>query len=86
MNRDGVYHRNNLLQKHRDELKNSILAKADLALSRLPTTGSGEKDLIINSIIARLQKILNIIKSISNKTMASTGQKNIKKNILALMS
>ena len=57
---DGSDHRNNLLQKHRDELKNSILAKADLALLRLPTTGSGEKDLIINSIMARLQKIENM--------------------------
>ena len=41
----------------RDKIKNNILAKADLELLRLPTTGSGEKDLIINSIMARLQKI-----------------------------
>ena len=54
---DGSDHWNNLIQERRDRIKNNILAKADLELLRLPTTGSGEKDLIINSIMARLQKI-----------------------------
>jgi len=45
------YHRNNVLQSRRDELKDSICKKYDLAFLPLPTTGSNE--------IAKIRSMLN---------------------------
>ena len=47
---DGEQHRDNIKQKQRDELKNTILQKANIALLRLPTTGSGEAEKIISKL------------------------------------
>jgi hypothetical protein len=44
---DGfTYHENDPVQRERDALKDAILAGCELDLLRLPTTGSGEADLI----------------------------------------
>lgn len=48
---DGfAFHTNNHVQKKRDELKNSILAKYNIPLLRLPTTGSQEKEKIRHAL------------------------------------
>ena len=49
------YHREDNKQKERDILKNNILSKYNIPLIRLTTTGSREKDIIIN----KLNNIIN---------------------------
>ena len=48
---DGMaFHKAGSEQSKRDELKNSILAKANIPLLRLTTDGSNEKSRIINAL------------------------------------
>ena len=53
---DGfAFHTNNHVQKKRDELENSILAKYNIPLLRLPTTGSQEKEKIRHALKSSLE-------------------------------
>ena len=46
---DGYeYHKSKSIQSKRDEMKNNILEKYDIPLLRFSTTGSGEREKLIN--------------------------------------
>ncbi|MBQ4178971.1 MAG: DUF2726 domain-containing protein, partial [Elusimicrobia bacterium] len=50
------YHREGTKQAERDKIKNSILRKYNLPFIRFSTTGSNEKERLINSINEELSK------------------------------